>query len=143
MSSSDNKAVEFSGFRKIFWPVQDFELKKVLPMAFMMFCVLFNYTILRDVKDSLIVTNCGAEAISFIKLYGTLPFAIILMTIYAKMSTFMSKIQLFNTMMMIFIVFFAVFGYILFPLRDAIHETVLQHWPPAILTNPSSQRACG
>lgn len=118
---SKDKAVEFTGLRKVFWPVESFELKKVLPMAFMMFCVLFNYTILRDVKDSLVVTNCGAEAISFIKLYGTLPFAIVLMGIYAKLSTVMSKQQLFNTMVTIFIVFFAIFGYVLFPLRESIH----------------------
>ena len=121
MSSTANKATEFTGLRKVVWPVESFELKKVLPMAFMMFCVLFNYTILRDVKDSLVVTNCGAEAISFIKVYGTLPFAIVFMAIYAKLSTTLSKPQLFNTMMVIFIVFFAVFGYILFPLRDALH----------------------
>mgnify|MGYP001599385272 FL=1 len=52
-------------------------------MAFMMFCVLFNYTILRDAKDGLVITapGSGAETINFLKLYGTLPFAIILMTI--------------------------------------------------------------
>ena len=118
---SKDKTVEFSGFRKVVWPVHSFELKKVLPMAFMMFCVLFNYTILRDVKDSLVVTNCGAEAISFIKVYGTLPFAIIFMAIYAKLSTTLSKQQLFNTMMMVFIIFFAVFGFVLFPLRETLH----------------------
>lgn len=119
--SSGVKTPEFTGMRKIFWPVQGFEVKKVLPMGLMMFCVLFNYTILRDVKDSLVVTNCGAEAISFIKLYGTLPFAIVLMGIYAKLSTVLSKPQLFNAMMGIFIVFFAIFGFVLFPLRDSIH----------------------
>ena len=92
-SGSAGQAVEFTGFRKIFWPVQSFEVKKVLPMAFMMFCVLFNYTILRDAKDGLVVTapGSGAETISFLKLYGTLPFAIILMTIYSKLATIFSK----------------------------------------------------
>lgn len=123
---------QFHGWRKYLWPVENFEIKKVLPMAFMMFSVLFTYTILRDAKDGLIVTapGGGAETISFLKLYGTLPFAIILMAIYAKLSMIMSKPKLFYTMISIFIVFFAIFGYILFPLKDILHATpeTLQAW---------------
>ncbi|HFL8794827.1 MAG TPA: Npt1/Npt2 family nucleotide transporter [Candidatus Azosocius sp. HAIN] len=119
------KEFEFSGFRKIFWPVHDYELKKVLPMAFMMFCVLFNYTILRDAKDGLVVTapGSGAETISFLKLYGTLPFAIIMMGIYAKLNTILSKPKLFYTMVCIFITFFALFAYVLFPYKEIVHAS--------------------
>jgi len=129
---SDATKQEFTGLRRIFWPVHSFENKKVLPMAFMMFCVLFNYTILRDAKDGLVVTapGSGAETISFLKLYGTLPFAILLMSIYAKLNTFMTKPQLFYTMMLIFSVFFVSFGYVLFPMKDSIHasQETLQAW---------------
>lgn len=119
------KEIEFTGFRKIFWPVYNYELKKVLPMAFMMFCVLFNYTILRDAKDGLVVTapGSGAETISFLKLYGTLPFAIIMMGIYAKLNSILSKPKLFYTMLTIFIVFFATFAYVLFPFKEYVHAS--------------------
>jgi len=130
--STGTETYEFTGWRKILWPVQDFETKKVLPLAFMMFCVLFNYTIIRDVKDGLIVTapGSGAETISFLKLYGTLPFAIILMAIYSKMSTIMSKPKLFYAMISIFIVFFAAFGFIMFPCKEMLHANLdtLQTW---------------
>lgn len=118
-----NKVSEFTGFRKIFWPVHNFEIKKVIPMALMMFCVLFNYTILRDAKDGLVVTapGSGAETISFLKLYGTLPFAVVLMGIYAKLSTILSKQKLFYTTVSIFVVFFFVFAYVIFPLKDQLH----------------------
>lgn len=132
-SSKDpgNKLPEFSPFRATFWPVHGFEVKKVLPMAFMMFCVLFNYTILRDVKDALIVTSpgSGAESISFIKVWGTLPFAIILMSIYAKLSSTISKPALFYSTVAFFFIFFGIFGYVLFPLREHLHwslETMTQ-----------------
>lgn len=135
-SGSAGQMVEFTGFRKIFWPVQSFEVKKVLPMAFMMFCVLFNYTILRDAKDGLVVTapGSGAETISFLKLYGTLPFAIILMTVYSKLATIFSKPKLFYTMISVFIVFFAVFGFVLFPMKEAIHASpeTLAAWTEAM-----------
>lgn len=123
----------FSGFRRIFWPVHAYEAKKVLPMALMMFCILFTYTILRDVKDSLVVTNCGAEAIVFLKIYGTLPFAILLVSIYAKLSTVLTRPQLFNISILSFTIFFLVFGFIIFPLRDTLHASpeTLAEWQSA------------
>lgn len=38
------------------------EMKKLLPLGLMFFCVLFNYTILRNTKDVLVVTAPGAGA---------------------------------------------------------------------------------
>lgn len=45
----------------------------------MFFCILFNYTILRDTKDVLLITapKSGAEVIPFIKTYCNLPAAIV------------------------------------------------------------------
>merc|ERR1719267_198029 len=42
-------------------------MMKVVPLTLMMFCILFNYTILRDTKDVLVVTapGSGAEIIPF------------------------------------------------------------------------------
>jgi len=45
-------------------------IKKIIPLGLMFFCILFNYTILRDTKDVLVVTAKGssAEIIPFLKL---------------------------------------------------------------------------
>jgi len=40
-----------SNLRRIFWPIEWHENKKFLPMAGMMFFILFNYAMLRSVKD--------------------------------------------------------------------------------------------
>ena len=50
------------------------ERKKLIPLALMFFFILFNYTILRDTKDVLMVTAKGssAEVIPFIKTYVNL-----------------------------------------------------------------------
>lgn len=55
------------------------ERQKLLPLALMFFCILFNYTILRDTKDVLMITapKSGAEVIPFIKTYVNLPVAIV------------------------------------------------------------------
>lgn len=115
----------FGKWRSFFWPVHGFELKKLLPMFFLFFCINFNYTILRDTKDALIVTapGSGAEAIPFLKVWGVLPAAILFMLIYAKLSNTLSKKQLFNTMITSFIAFFAIFVLFLYPNRDILHPT--------------------
>jgi len=43
-----------SGWRARLPPAN--ELRKIVPLAIMFFCILFNYTILRDTKDVLVVT---------------------------------------------------------------------------------------
>jgi ATP:ADP antiporter, AAA family len=117
----------FGKWRSFFWPVHAFELKKLLPMFFLFFFINFNYTILRDTKDALIVTapGSGAEAIPFLKVWGVLPFAVIFMLIYAKLSNLLTKPKLFYTMICSFIAFFAVFVLVLYPLRDLIHPTAM------------------
>ena len=55
------KKAEFGKWRSFFWPVHNFELKKLLPMFFLFFFINFNYTILRDTKDALIVTAPGQK----------------------------------------------------------------------------------
>ena len=57
---------------------------KIGTLALMFFCILFNYTILRDTKDVLMVTapKSGAEVIPFIKTYVNLPAAIVSRIVY-------------------------------------------------------------
>ena len=76
MSNTGNDQ-EFNKFQQIFWPIHNYELRKFLPMVIMIFFFLFNYTIMRDTKDTLVVTAAGAEVIPFLKLWGTLPVSIL------------------------------------------------------------------
>ncbi len=124
---SETKTPEFGRWRSFFWPVHNFELKKLLPMFFLFFFINFNYTILRDTKDALIVTapGSGAEAIPFLKVWGVLPFAILFMIGYSKLSNILSKTKLFYVTITSFISFFALFALVLYPCKDILHPTVL------------------
>lgn len=124
MSETKNK--EFGKWRAFFWPVHNFELKKLLPMFFLFFFINFNYTILRDTKDALIVTapGSGAEAIPFLKVWGVLPLAIIFMVIYSKLSNVFSKQKLFYSTIVFFITYFAIFTLFMYPNRDILHPTL-------------------
>ncbi len=130
-----NDKKEFGKLRSFFWPIHAFELKKVLPMFLMFFCISFNYTILRDTKDTLIVTapGSGAEAIPFIKVWLVVPCAVLFMIVYAKLSNILSKQKLFYAIVTPFLVFFALFAVFLYPNRDLFHPTELADKFQAIL----------
>lgn len=122
--SKEIKPAEFGALRSFFWPIHSYELKKLLPMLFMFLCISFNYTILRDTKDTLVVTSSGAETIPFLKVWGVVPAAVIFMLVYAKLSNILSKENLFYAAITPFLVFFALFAYILYPNRELLHPNV-------------------
>eukprot|EP00250_Pteridium_aquilinum_P014272 c21881_g1_i1 orf=388-2619(+) len=112
--------------KKIFG-VEAVTLKKVIPLGLMFFCILFNYTILRDTKDVLVVTAKGssAEIIPFLKTWVNLPMAIGFMLVYTKLSNVLSKEALFYSCILPFIAFFGGFAFLLYPLKDILHPTGL------------------
>ncbi|WP_316354425.1 Npt1/Npt2 family nucleotide transporter [Candidatus Trichorickettsia mobilis] len=115
--------------RKIIWPIEWHESKKFLPMAAMMFCILFNYAILRSVKDGFVVTAIGPEAIGFLKTYIVLPAAILAMIIYTKLCNAMSQQKVFYVITSFFIVYIAIFAFILYPEPDKFNldpETIVR-----------------
>ncbi|EPS64663.1 hypothetical protein M569_10117 [Genlisea aurea] len=102
-------------------------LKKIIPLGMMFFCILFNYTILRDTKDVLVVTAKGssAEIIPFLKTWVNLPMAIGFMLLYTKLANVLSKQALFYSVIVPFIAFFGAFGFVLYPMSHYFHPTDL------------------
>lgn len=110
-----------SGIRRLLWPIEWQENKKFLPMAAMMFCILYNYSTLRSIKDGLVVTGIGTEALSFIKTYMVLPSAVIAIIAYAKLCNIMSQQKVFYTITSFFIAYFALFTFFLYPNPELVH----------------------
>lgn len=97
------------------------ERKKLLPLGLMFFVILFNYTILRDTKDVLVVTAAGAEIIPFLKTYCNLPGAILFTIVYSKLSNSLSREQLFYVCIVPFVIFFLAFGFLIYPNIASLH----------------------
>jgi AAA family ATP:ADP antiporter len=114
---------KFSKLRAALWPIQGSEMKKFMPMGMMMFFILFNYTILRDTKDTLVVGASGAEAINFLKFWGVTPASILFVILYAKLSNVLSKENLFYSCIIPFIVFFGAFAFIIYPNKALLHPS--------------------
>jgi len=125
-SASDGDQKGFLGKLKSIIPPKN-ERQKLFPLGIMFFCILFNYTILRDTKDVLMITayKSGAEVIPFIKTYCNLPAAIGFTGLYATMCDRMELKNVFYACVIPFLLFFASFALFMYPARGAIHPHAL------------------
>lgn len=120
-------------------------MKKAIPMGFIFFFILFNYTCLRNLKDALVVTNSGAEALSYLKLFCVTPSAILFMLVYTKASDLLKNEHLFYATLSPFLIFFGLFAFVIYPNRTFFHpspETIAAwqaacpkflYWPLALV----------
>lgn len=109
--------------KNIVWPIERSELRLFIPMSILMLCILFNFSVLRSVKDSLVVPSIGAEVISFLKLWFVLPFALICTVIYVKLSNMMEMERIFYLVVSIFLSVFIIFAYVLYPNQEFYHPS--------------------
>ncbi len=74
-------------------------------------------------KDSLVVTakSSGAEVIPFIKVWVMLPTAVLLTYLFTRLLNRFSQEIVFYTMISIFLSFYALFAFVLYPNREALH----------------------
>jgi len=128
-----DKKNPFSRARNFFWPIHGYEMKKFLPMAIIMFFVLFNYTILRNTKDALIVTLAGPEIIPFLKGVVIMPVSIFFVTLYARALNAFNVETVFYLGIGLFISFFTIFALFLYP-----NHELLQPSPESIIALKTS-----
>jgi AAA family ATP:ADP antiporter len=117
---------EFSGWRKLLWPIHSAEIKKFLPMGIMMFCILFIYTVLRDTKDAILVNapGAGAESLAFAKGIGVTASAIIFMVLYTKAANLFNREGLFYATALPFLLFFGLYPYTIYPFVGSLHMSL-------------------
>lgn len=90
-------------------------------MFFIYFLISFNYNALRLYKDSMVVTASGAEAIPFIKVWAILPSALLLTFLFTRLANRFSREKVFYIMFSLFLAFFSLFAFVLFPAQDLLH----------------------
>ena len=92
------------------------EFKKFSLMALLIACILFNYHLIHSLKDSLVISAIGAEAVNFNEIYIILPAVFLSSLCYIKISSVITnRIKLFSLICLAMIVFFIIFAFILYP----------------------------
>ncbi len=130
---SDEKS--FGRLRSLIWPVHRYELKKLLPMLFIFFFISFDYNVLRTMKDTLVVTakSSGAEVIPFIKVWVMFPGAVLMTLLFTKLSNRISRENVFYVILSIFLGYFFLFTFYLYPNREALHSNEFADYLQTIL----------
>lgn len=117
----------FGKIRSLIWPIYPSESRVFIPMFSLYTLIVFNYSILRNAKDALILTApaSGASALPFIKIWGILPMALLFTWLFSLLARKVTREKVFYIMMGIFLGFFFLFAFVLYPLRDYIHPQQL------------------
>ncbi len=111
----------FSSLRKLFWPIHRRELKKFLPMTLIMFCALFNYTLLRNMKDALVITASGPEVLPFLKAFVILPFSLLIVAGYAKLCNVFDRQKVFYIVISVFVGVYISYALFIHPNIEYLH----------------------
>lgn len=90
-------------------------------LSIIMALTIFVLNILKNTKDTLIVSTLGAELISTIKLFGVLPAAFISVLLYTKLSNYLTRSKIYHFFNLIFNGFFLLFAFALYPNATYLH----------------------
>ena len=107
---------------KKIWPIQRFELKKVLPLLFLKFLISMVYAILTCMKDSLVVTasHSGAEVIPVLKGWVVFPLSLLCALSYSKLSNHFNRTTLFYSIVSFFLLIIFLYAFVLYPHIDSL-----------------------
>merc|ERR1719353_2167112 len=113
-----------------------------LPMCLLFFFMAFNNTIFDSTKDTILITTIGgAEQIPFVTLYAVLPASCLFLFLFSVASKRYSRRRVFNWTVCLFMSFFALFAYVLYPNRDYLHSDAFAAWASGAL--PQGLQALG
>ncbi|KEI69866.1 Npt1/Npt2 family nucleotide transporter [Endozoicomonas elysicola] len=89
----------------------------------MMSCCIFNFDILWNLKESLLITRLGAEVIPFIKLCVVMPVAFVFLISYSFLANRLSKRTLFIVAIIPFLIWMPLFSIVIYPNLEAFAPT--------------------
>ena len=117
---------KFGLLRSVLWPVHRSEVKKVVSMLVLLFFLCSCYNVLRNLKDTVILTakHSGAEVIPFLKVWGMLPGVFLATWVYTRLSRYFTREKVFYIIISAFLAYFLLFAFVTeagkHPSQDAV-----------------------
>ncbi len=106
-------------------------------MTLIFFLICFIHSIIRNMKDALVITAEGSatEVIPFIQIWMMLPATLFVTWAFTRLASRYNQITLFYVVVGSFLGFFALFALVLYPLRDVLHPQAFANdtliWMPS------------
>lgn len=87
------------------------------------FLIIFVYHILKDLKDTLVITSsdAGAQVIPFLKIWVILPFAILASYLFSKIYQKFGREKTFYFFVTLLLSAYALFAFCFYPFREQLH----------------------
>jgi len=97
-------------------------MKRMLILS-QFFLIIFVYHILKDLKDTLVITSsdAGAEVIPFIKIWVILPFAILASYLFSKLYQRFGREKTLYFFVTTLLSAYALFAFCFYPFREQLH----------------------
>eukprot|EP00898_Chlorokybus_atmophyticus_P003778 jgi/Chlat1/4400/Chrsp29S04537 len=97
--------------------------RKVAPLALLFFCASFNYSLLRDTKDALVITarGGGVEQVPFLTTYFVLPLSVLYVMWYSWLCSSLPSHLVFYAAITPFLLYFGLFVTVLYPMQGVLH----------------------
>jgi|AntRauTorckE5430_2_1112549.scaffolds.fasta_scaffold00019_18 AAA family ATP:ADP antiporter len=115
--------LQMSKWRQAIFPVENRELRKFVPFALLIFITVFNFTSLRNAKDTLILTaeGSGAEVISYLKMVVVMPVVLAFGSVYLQLRKKYGFEKTYEYIIKGFLIFFVIFNFFLYPNASSLH----------------------
>ncbi|WP_216362651.1 NTP/NDP exchange transporter [Candidatus Cytomitobacter indipagum] len=111
---------------KILFPIKRSEFSLFFSISSLMLLILFNTSILKTLKDTLIIAdkNSGAEVVNFLKIFVVVPLSFIFVFLYSKACNSIDNRFIFYIVIGFFTVFLLTFALFLYPNREFLHPSL-------------------
>jgi AAA family ATP:ADP antiporter len=137
-------------FKTLIFPIKRGEWLVFGFMFFIVSLVNVNFSILRSMRNALVVADTGGSAafIPYFELFGTFPASILLTWALSRLMRVFSFRCIFSITMLFFLSFFIVFAFWIYPHREQIHtllenklgilfgltrfKVIFTHWPDMV-----------
>ncbi len=99
------------------------------------FLIIFVYHLLKDLKDTLVITSsdAGAQVIPFIKIWVILPFAILMSYLFSKLYQKLGREKTLYFFVTLLLSSYALFAFCLYPFRQELFLDQLSDFLKAVL----------
>lgn len=136
--------------KKLIFPVKREEWLIFGLMIFIVCLINVNFSILRSMRNTLVVADTGGSAafIPYFELFGTFPASILLTWTLSRLMRIFSLRSIFSMTMLFFLSFFIIFAFWIYPHREQIHtllenklgilfgltrfKVIFTHWPDMV-----------